>query len=103
MCASIKGSGAAGGLGGGLAAIGAKLVPGFDLVAEKLSLADRIARADLVVTGEGYLDKQSFAGKAVGGVAHLADQAGRPGRGDRRRRRGRQSHPLRVPGRAVWS
>jgi glycerate 2-kinase len=75
---SIKGSGAAGGLGGGLAAIGAKLVPGFDLVAEKLSLADRIARADLVVTGEGYLDKQSFAGKAVGGVAHLAGQAGVP-------------------------
>ncbi len=75
---SIKGSGAAGGLGGGLAAIGAKLVPGFDLVAEKLSLADRIARADLVVTGEGYLDKQSFAGKAVGGVAHLAGQVGVP-------------------------
>jgi glycerate 2-kinase len=75
---SIKGSGAAGGLGGGLAAIGARLVPGFDLVAEKLTLADRIASADLVVTGEGYLDKQSFAGKAVGGVARLAAQAGVP-------------------------
>jgi glycerate 2-kinase len=75
---SIKGSGAAGGLGGGLAAIGAKLVPGFDLVAEKLALADRIAEADLVVTGEGYLDQQSFAGKAVGGVARLADEAGVP-------------------------
>ncbi len=75
---SIKGSGAAGGLGGGLAAIGAKLVPGFDLVAEKLTLADRIAGADLVVTGEGFLDKQSFAGKAVGGVAQLADKAGVP-------------------------
>jgi glycerate kinase len=75
---SIKGSGAAGGLGGGLLAIGAKLVPGFDLVAEKLSLAERIAEADLVVTGEGYLDKQSFAGKAVGGVARLAEHAGVP-------------------------
>jgi len=75
---SLKGSGAAGGLGGGLAAIGAKLVPGFDLVAEKLSLADRIAAADLVVTGEGYLDKQSFAGKAVGGVVQLAAKAGVP-------------------------
>jgi glycerate kinase len=75
---SVKGSGAAGGLGGGLAAIGAKLVPGFDLVADKLSLADRIAGADLVVTGEGFLDKQSFAGKAVGGVAQLADKAGVP-------------------------
>jgi glycerate 2-kinase len=74
----IKGSGAAGGLGGGLVAIGAKLVPGFDLVAEKLALADRVAGADLVVTGEGFLDKQSFAGKAVGGVARLAAQAGVP-------------------------
>ncbi len=74
----IPRSGAAGGLGGGLAAIGAKLVPGFDLVADKLSLADRIAAADLVVTGEGYLDKQSFAGKAVGGVAGLAELAGVP-------------------------
>jgi glycerate 2-kinase len=74
----IPGSGAAGGLGGGLLAIGAKLVPGFDLVADKLSLPDRIAAADLVVTGEGFLDKQSFAGKAVGGVAGLAARAGVP-------------------------
>jgi glycerate 2-kinase len=75
---SIRGSGAAGGLSGGLVAIGAKLVPGFDTVAEKLSLAERIAGADLVVTGEGYLDQQSFAGKAVGGVARLAGEAGVP-------------------------
>lgn len=74
----VTGSGVAGGLGGGLVAIGAKLVPGFDLVAEKLCLAERIARADLVVTGEGFLDKQSFAGKAVGGVASLAAKAGVP-------------------------
>ena len=74
----LLGGGAAGGLGGGLAAIGAKLVPGFDLVADKLALADRVAGADLVVTGEGYLDEQSFAGKAVGGVVRLAGQAGVP-------------------------
>ncbi len=74
----LPGSGAAGGLGGGLAALGAKLVPGFDIVADKLSLAERIAAADLVVTGEGHLDEQSFAGKAVGGVARLAQQAGVP-------------------------
>ena len=41
-------------------------------------LAERIATADLVVTGEGYLDEQSFAGKAVGGVARLAALAGVP-------------------------
>jgi glycerate kinase len=74
----ITSSGAAGGLAGGLAALGAKLVPGFDLVADKLSLAERVAEADLVVTGEGYLDEQSFAGKAVGGVARLAAAAGVP-------------------------
>ncbi|MGA3218588.1 MAG: glycerate kinase [Acidimicrobiales bacterium] len=74
----IPSGGAAGGLAGGLAAIGAKLVPGFDLVADKLSLAERVADVDLVVTGEGYLDEQSFAGKAVGGVARLAAVAGVP-------------------------
>jgi glycerate kinase len=72
----LTGSGAAGGLAGGLAAIGAKLVPGFELVAGKLALARRAAAADLVVTGEGYLDSQSFAGKAVGGVVALARAGG---------------------------
>ncbi len=74
----LPGSGAAGGLAGGLAAAGAVLVPGFDLVAETLDLADRIAGADLVVTGEGHLDAESFAGKAVGGVVRLATEAGVP-------------------------
>lgn len=75
---SVVGAGAAGGLAGGLVAVGAKLVPGFDIVAEKLSLAERVASSDLVVTGEGRLDRQSFAGKAVGGVARLAAMAGVP-------------------------
>ena len=73
---SIPGSGAAGGLAGGLAAIGASLVPGFDVVADELELHDRIEGADLVVTGEGFLDEQSFAGKVVGGVAELAADSG---------------------------
>ena len=76
--AQLPGSGAAGGLAGGLAALGATLVPGFDVVAEALDLADRVAAADLVVTGEGLLDDQSFSGKAVGGVAALALAAGVP-------------------------
>lgn len=74
----LAGAGASGGLAGGLAAIGAKLLPGFELVAEKLSLAERAASSDLVVTGEGRLDRQSFAGKAVGGVVRLAAGAGVP-------------------------
>ncbi|MBV8305325.1 MAG: glycerate kinase, partial [Acidimicrobiia bacterium] len=75
---TVPGSGAAGGLAGGLAALGAKLVPGFDVVADALSLAERLDGAGLVVTGEGFLDEQSFAGKAVGGVVDLAREAGVP-------------------------
>jgi glycerate kinase len=71
----LPGSGAAGGLAGGLAALGATLVPGFDLVAEAVGLADEIEGADLVVTGEGFLDEQSFRGKVVGGVAELSARA----------------------------
>lgn len=71
-------SGAAGGLAGGLAAVGGRLVPGFELIAEEVGLAEVIAGADLVVTGEGFLDDQSFDGKVVGGVAGLAAEAGVP-------------------------
>jgi glycerate kinase len=69
----MEGAGAAGGLAGGLAAIGARLVPGFDLIADELDLAGRLEGADLVVTGEGFLDAQSFNGKVVGGVAEMAE------------------------------
>ena len=74
----LPGAGAAGGLAGGLAALGAHLVPGFDVVADALDLGDRIAQADLVMTGEGFLDAQSFGGKAVGGVVELAREANVP-------------------------
>jgi glycerate kinase len=71
----LPGGGAAGGLAGGLAALGATLVPGFDLVSEAVGLAEEIGRADLVVTGEGFLDEQSFRGKVVGGVTELSAAA----------------------------
>jgi glycerate kinase len=74
----LEGSGAAGGLAGGLAAIGARLVPGFDVVADELELHERLEGADLAVAGEGFLDEQSFEGKAVGGVVELATSAGVP-------------------------
>jgi glycerate 2-kinase len=74
----LPGSGAAGGLAGGLAAVGAVLEPGFDLVAEALDLDERVEAADLVVTGEGFVDEQSFEGKVVGGVAELATGLGVP-------------------------
>jgi glycerate kinase len=75
---AIPGSGAAGGLAGGLAVLGGKVVPGFDLVADELGLHEALEQADLVITGEGHLDAQSFAGKVVGGVARLAGEAGVP-------------------------
>lgn len=74
----VPGSGAAGGLAGGLAAVGARLVSGFELVAEEVELAEHLEEADLVVTGEGFLDEQSFEGKVVGGVTELAAEIGLP-------------------------
>ena len=74
----VPGSGAAGGLAGGLLCAGARLVPGFDVVADELDLDDRVEGADLVVTAEGFLDEQSFEGKVVGGVTELAGANGIP-------------------------
>ncbi len=72
----LEGAGAAGGLAGGLAAIGAELVPGFEVVADAVDLEDAFEDADLVVTGEGRFDATSFEGKVVGGVlAWTAERA----------------------------
>jgi glycerate 2-kinase len=72
----LPGAGAAGGLAGGLAAIGARLLPGFNFVASRLGFDERLAEADLVVTGEGQLDATSFTGKVVGRVIDRAGAAG---------------------------
>ncbi len=74
----LDGSGAAGGLAGGLAARGAKLANGFEIVAEEIGLSRRVRAADLVITGEGRLDATSFEGKVVGSVARLAHRSGVP-------------------------
>lgn len=68
----LPGSGAAGGLGGALAVLGAQVVSGFDHVATRVGLDDHLAAADLVITGEGRLDASSFDGKVVGGVVARA-------------------------------
>jgi glycerate kinase len=70
----ISGAGAAGGLAGGLAALGAQLVPGFDLVAEEVELDVLLSDVDMVITGEGFMDSESFAGKVVGSMAELASE-----------------------------
>jgi glycerate kinase len=77
---TLPGAGAAGGLAGGLAAIGARLEPGFVVVAEAAGLEDALEDAALVVTGEGRLDATSLAGKVVGGVLEWAADLGVPAR-----------------------
>ena len=69
---ALPGAGAAGGLAGGLAALGARIEPGFDFVSRFVGLAGRLEGSDLVVTGEGHLDPTSFSGKVPGGVLTLA-------------------------------
>lgn len=72
----LPGSGAAGGLAGALAALGATVMPGFDIVAEEVGFDDAIRNTDLVITGEGLLDDTSFDGKVVGSVCDYAEEAG---------------------------
>jgi glycerate kinase len=72
-------TGAAGGLSGGLwAAFGAQCVPGAAFVLDALDFDRRMRAARAVLTGEGRLDQQSLAGKAVSEVATRARQAGVP-------------------------
>ncbi len=76
---SAPGAGAAGGTGfGALAYLGARLVPGADLVLELLGFEAALAGADLVITGEGSLDSQSLRGKAPVGVLRAAARHGVP-------------------------
>jgi glycerate kinase len=75
----IRGSGAAGGLGGGLVAFaGGRLQKGVDLVIEAVNLRNRLQGAVLCLTGEGALDAQSAYGKTAVGVARLARSLGCP-------------------------
>ena len=68
--AEVPGAGAAGGLGFGLMAFtGASLQSGFELFSRQAGLAQRLRWADLVLTGEGALDRSSFMGKGVGEIA----------------------------------
>ena len=75
----LAGAGAAGGLAAGLVAFcGASLERGVRMIAQAVRLPQRLAGADLVLTGEGRLDAQSRSGKTCVGVAELAAAAGVP-------------------------
>ena len=70
---NVPGAGAAGGLGGGaIAFLNARLVPGIETVMTASRLAEDLAGADWVITGEGQFDEQSLHGKVVAGVTALA-------------------------------
>lgn len=77
--AAEPGCGAAGGLGFALRAfLGGRLESGFEIFAKLAQLPQRIAAADLVLTGEGGLDRQTLMGKGTGRIAALARAAGKP-------------------------
>jgi glycerate kinase len=72
------GAGAAGGLGFGLMSFcGARIRPGFDVVAEAVRLESKMKDVDVVITGEGSLDRQTLEGKTPAGVAQLARKLGK--------------------------
>ncbi|MEC3958233.1 glycerate kinase [Nocardia sp. CDC153] len=77
--ADKPGAGAAGGTGfGALAVLGARMRSGIDLILDLIDFRAQVADADLVVTGEGSLDRQSLSGKAPIGVGDAARAAGVP-------------------------
>lgn len=72
-------AGAGGGLAGGLLAFcGARLVSGIDLVLDATGFNEELARADLVLTGEGRIDSQTLGGKALAGILRRGRAAGVP-------------------------
>jgi len=71
----LPGAGAAGGLGAGLVAFcGAEIRSGASLVLETLRFEEYLQSADLILTGEGKIDRQIEFGKAISGVALLAEK-----------------------------
>ncbi|MGW2019216.1 glycerate kinase family protein [Streptomyces sp. NPDC001927] len=75
---TAPGTGASGGLGAGLAALGARLLPRFEVLLDRIDLDARLARADLVITAEGALDGQTVRGKIPAEVARRAKAHGVP-------------------------
>ncbi len=76
--AGLPGAGAAGGLGAALLALGGRRESGARVIADHTGLDQEIARADLLISGEGRLDEQSLHGKVVGSLAAAARERGLP-------------------------
>ena len=76
---SLPGSGAAGGMGGGIAAfLGGKLERGFDVIARLTKIEEKIKAADAVITGEGRTDGQTAHGKLPIRIAELCKKHRKP-------------------------
>ena len=74
--AHLAGAGAAGGLGAAIASLGGELVSGSALVLERIGFRALATGADLIVTGEGTIDRSSSEGKAVGEVVRICREEG---------------------------
>ncbi|MFI8568090.1 glycerate kinase [Rhodococcus sp. NPDC078407] len=74
----MPGTGAAGGVGFGLCALGARVSGGAERVSELTGLSAAVPAADLVVTGEGKFDRTSLTGKLVGHVVQICSDASVP-------------------------
>jgi glycerate 2-kinase len=72
----LPGAGAAGGLGAALASLGAELVEGAPLVLELIGFQEGLSRAELVITGEGAVDRTTWLGKAPSAVLSACQDAG---------------------------
>jgi glycerate 2-kinase len=74
--AALPGAGAAGGLGAAIASLGGELVSGASVVLERIDFRAQAWGAELVVTGEGTVDRSSVEGKAVGEVLRACTELG---------------------------
>ena len=74
--ADLPGAGAGGGIGAALAVLGAELISGAELVLEQVGFIAAARAADLVVTGEGAVDRSTFEGKAPGEVVRVCADEG---------------------------
>ncbi len=72
---TLSGAGAAGGLGGGLHTfLNGQLLPGIEIIFDKIDLEDKIKNSDVIITGEGKMDNQSVMGKVPNGVSKLGQK-----------------------------
>ena len=93
----VAGTGAAGGLGGAIVALGGRLRSGYEVVSELVGLSAALSSSQMVMTGEGAFDATSLLGKVVGSVLGEATRVGDSGSGHRRPGdpRGRRGGPCR--------